>query len=119
MKSCVIVVILSMTSPVQRATATAYSILDFAGQARQVKGRVQRYKGKNKCKWSVSISLVNFHGKFALKLEMREFYESLHSSGAQSQASTFNNVYFLNPLYLNGQRSMSDIYGNNLVKILA
>ena len=74
MKSCIIVIILSMTSLVQRATDTAYSIPDFAEQARQARGRFQRYRGKNKGKWSVSISLVNFRGKFALKLEMREFF---------------------------------------------
>ena len=32
----------------------------------------------------VIISSVNFHGKFSLKFGMREFYESLHSSGANS-----------------------------------
>ena len=39
----------------------------------------------NKYKWSVGISSVNFHGKFALKFELREFYESLHPSGGNSQ----------------------------------
>ena len=38
--------------------------------------------------WFVSISSVDFHGKFSLKFEMGEFYESLHSSGASSQAFT-------------------------------
>ena len=41
------------------------------------------------------ISSVNFHGKFALKLEMTEFYESLlHSFRANKQSSdaTFTNV---------------------------
>ena len=32
--------------------------------------------------------VFHFHGKFAPKFEMREFYELLHSSGANSQAST-------------------------------
>ena len=63
---------LSMTSPVQGATA--YSILNFARQAHQAKGQFQNYKVTVKCKWSVSISPVIFHGKFAPEIEMREFY---------------------------------------------
>ena len=57
------------------------------GEARQAKGRFQKCEWTNKCKLSVSISLVNFHGKFALKFEMTEFYESLlHSLRANGQA---------------------------------
>ena len=53
-------------------------------------------KGTNKYKCSVSISLGHwlFDRKFALKLEIREFYGS-HSVGAYSQALTFTNVYSL------------------------
>ena len=54
------------------------SRLRWAGsEARQIKERFQKCEWTNKCKLSVSISLVNFHGKFALKLKMTEFYESL------------------------------------------
>ena len=59
MKTSIIVIILSMTSQVQGVPATPYFILDFARQARQArqaKGRFQKYKGRNKWKWSVSIS---------------------------------------------------------------
>ena len=71
----------------------AYSILNFAVQARQAKGRFKKCQWTNKCKWSVTISSVNFHHKFAIKFEMREFYESLHSSEVNSQASTCCDPY--------------------------
>ena len=74
MRSSIILTILSMTLPVQLdATATAYFVLDFAGQTRQAKGQFQKYKGTNKCKWSVSISSGTFHGKVAIKLEIMDF----------------------------------------------
>ena len=60
--------------------ATDYSILDFAVQAQQAKGQFKNVNGQKKHKWSVGTLLVNFHGKFALKFEMREFNESLHSA---------------------------------------
>ena len=81
---------LSMTSPMQGAVAMTYPILDFAGQAvrpGKLKDDSKNVNGQNKCKLPVSISLVNFHGKFALKFEMKEFYESLLDSfGANGQA---------------------------------
>ena len=101
MRTSIILTIFSMTLPVQGAMAMVYSILDFAGQARQAKGPFQKYKGTNKCKWSVSISLVIFYGMFAIKLEVGGFYESLHSCGDKGQALTFTNVNLL-LFYLNG-----------------
>ena len=69
-------IILSMTCqcnsmPGLRSTPFSTS----AGQARQAKGRFPKYEGTNRCKWSISISLVIFHGKFAVKLDIRGFYE--------------------------------------------
>ena len=55
---------LSLTLPVQGAMDTAYSILDFAGRPDKPK----KYEWMNKCKWSVIISLIIFHGKFALTI---------------------------------------------------
>ena len=52
---------LSLTLPVQGAMDTAYSILDFADKPK-------KYEWMNKCKWSVIISLIIFHGKFALTI---------------------------------------------------
>ena len=48
MKTFIIGMISSMTSPVQGATATAYSIFEFAGQAGQAKGQFEKYKGISK-----------------------------------------------------------------------
>ena len=67
--------------------ATDYSILDFARQAQQTKGRLKNINGQINVKWSVGILSVNFHGKFALKFEMRQFNESLHSSEVNIQAN--------------------------------
>ena len=77
---------LPMQGPDARYRVTAYSILNFAGQAQHAKGQFKKYlNGQINVS---SISSVKFHGKFALKLKMREFYEPLHSYGANSQAST-------------------------------
>ena len=60
MRASIILTILSMTLPEQlgaTATPTPFSTL----LARQVKRGFKKYKGTNKCKWSVSISLVIFN----------------------------------------------------------
>ena len=66
------------------AVSPAYSILDFVGQAQQAKGRSKNTNGQI----NVSCLLVYYQLIFMVnlpqKFEMREFNESLHSSGVNS-----------------------------------
>ena len=58
-------------------------------------GRLKKYQWSNKCKY-VSISSVNFHGKFALKFEMRYFmnhYIPLEPTVKLSLDAILANVY--------------------------
>ena len=73
--------------PVQLgATATDYCILDFGLAGMTSQRTIPKIWMDNKCKWSVSTSLVIFHDKFFVKLEIRGFYESSHSSAAKGQS---------------------------------
>ena len=74
---------LSITSPVQGldvrccAMARPTPFSSFLGTPDKLKDDSKSINGQINVKWSVSISSVHFHGKFALKFKMREFYESL------------------------------------------
>ena len=71
----------------------------------------KKYLWTNKCKWSVGISSVNFHGKFALKFEMRGFMNDYSHLELKVKLDVIlTNVYSLLLVKL--------IYGNNLVKYL-
>ena len=68
----------------------AYSVLDFAGKARQVKERFQNCKNR---KQQINVSGLLVFCKLFFMVNL-PYYESQLSFGDKGQASTFINVYF-------------------------